>query len=78
MKEVGAYEAKTRFSSILDAVEKGDRISITRRGRPVALLVPAQEEKPQPASVIAALRALRKSVTLGDIPLRQLIEEGRR
>ena len=78
MKEVGAYEAKTRFSSILDEVEKGDRISITRRGRPVALLVPAREEKPQPAAVIAALRALRKSVTLEDIPLRQLIEEGRR
>ena len=78
MKKVGAYEAKTHFSLILDEVEKGNRISITRRGRPVALIVPPREEKPHPASVIAALRALRKSVTLGDIPLRQLIEEGRR
>jgi prevent-host-death family protein len=36
----GAFEAKTHFSNLLDRVEKGDRIVITRHGREVAVLAP--------------------------------------
>ncbi len=42
-KRVGAFEAKTHFSNLLDRVEKGDRIVITRHGREVAVLVPAEK-----------------------------------
>jgi len=38
----GAFEAKTHFSDLLDRVEQGDRIVITRHGRAVATLVPAK------------------------------------
>jgi prevent-host-death family protein len=38
---VGAYEAKTHLSDLLDRVEHGEELVITRRGRPVARLVPA-------------------------------------
>jgi prevent-host-death family protein len=38
MKIVGAYEAKTRLSALLDAVAKGEQVLIERRGKPVALL----------------------------------------
>ncbi len=37
----GAFEAKTHFSDLLDRVEQGDRITITRHGRVVATLAPA-------------------------------------
>jgi prevent-host-death family protein len=38
MKIVGAYEAKTKLSALLDAVAKGEQVLIERRGKPVALL----------------------------------------
>jgi prevent-host-death family protein len=38
----GAFEAKTHFSNLLDRVEQGDRIVITRHGRAIATLVPAK------------------------------------
>ena len=38
--EVGAFEAKNKLSALLDRVEKGEEIVITRHGRPVARLVP--------------------------------------
>lgn len=44
MKEsiVGAFDAKTHLSQLLDRVAQGERIQITRRGRPVAQLVPCE------------------------------------
>jgi prevent-host-death family protein len=39
-REFGAFEAKNKFAALLDRVERGDEIVITRHGRPVARLVP--------------------------------------
>ena len=39
MTEIGTFEAKNKFSELLDKVENGEEIVITRRGRPVAKLV---------------------------------------
>lgn len=41
MTEVGAFEAKNKLSALLDRVEQGEEIIITRHGRPIARLVPA-------------------------------------
>ena len=41
MKQVGIFEAKTHLSSLLDEVEKGGEVTITRHGKPVARLVQA-------------------------------------
>jgi len=80
MKIVGAFEAKTHLSSLLDEVAKGEEITITRHGTPVAKLVSATlQEKPDMNKIIEELRELRKGVTLGDdLTIRDLIEEGRR
>ena len=79
MKSVGAFEAKTHLSELLDLVALGERITITRRGVPVARLVPlSAEESRTPQEAAAALRDLRGGVTLGGADLRELIEEGRR
>jgi prevent-host-death family protein len=40
MNEVGADEARSKLSTLLDRVESGEEILITRRGKPVARLVP--------------------------------------
>ena len=42
MREVGAFEAKTHLSSLLEAVAAGEEIVITKRGKPVARLVPPE------------------------------------
>lgn len=40
MREVGIFEAKTRLSSLINDVEKGERFTITKRNLPVAMLIP--------------------------------------
>ena len=68
MQEIGAFEAKNKLGSLLDAVERGEEIVITRRGKPVARLVPAQagfdREKPAGLSK-ASSRAARASRSVG-------------
>lgn len=80
METIGAHEAKTHLSQLLDRVSKGERITITKRGVPVAVLQPPETPKKRPVSeVIADIRELRKGITLGkDCSIRELINEGRR
>jgi prevent-host-death family protein len=78
MKKVGSYEAKTRLPGLLEEVRRGARISITRRGVPVAMLVPASPDgKRDRGQAIRNLRDFRKGITLGDVSIREMIEEGR-
>lgn len=44
MRNVGAYEAKTHLPRLLDRVARGESLTITRHGHPVARLVPAEDE----------------------------------
>lgn len=80
MTSIGSYEAKTHLPELLERVAKGERILITKRGQPVAMLVPApQERQPGVAEVIRRMKALRAGNVLGKgASLRELIEEGRR
>ena len=62
-REVGAFEAKTHLSELLAAVEAGERVTITRRGKPVARLVPIEEDvMAQRAEALEKLRALREQI----------------
>jgi len=47
MGTVGSFEAKTKLAELLDKVEAGETVTITRRGRPVAQLVPVRPENEQ-------------------------------
>jgi prevent-host-death family protein len=60
MTTVGAFEAKTKLSELLDRVERGEEIVITRRGKPAARLVPpAADRAPQPKKATSEeLRAI--------------------
>lgn len=77
---VGAYEAKTHLAELLDRVERGERVTITRHGRPVAVLVPPPGVPDRTAAeAVDALLVLRAGRRLGKgLSVRDLIEEGRR
>ena len=75
---VGAYEAKTHLPRLLDQVENGDVVTITKHGRAVARLVPVSSRPSSPDSVIAELRAARVGVRRGTDSVREMVEEGRR
>ena len=73
------YEAKTHLSRLLDQVEQGETITITRHGVPVARMVPAKERSAEDVeATVRRIRQFRKGTKLGGIPLRDLIDEGRR
>jgi prevent-host-death family protein len=79
MREIGAFEAKNRLGQLLDWVEAGEEVVITRRGRVVARLVPPRSDiDPQQArAAAAAIRTMSKGVKLGRSKLKDLIAEGR-
>ena len=79
MRTVGAYEAKTHLSQLIEEVTRGERVAITKNGTPVALLVPVPSaQKPDAREVIRQLREFRRGITRGGSSIREMIEEGRR
>ena len=79
MASVGAFDAKTHLSGLLDRVAAGEEITITRHGSPVARLVPVRPSNPQRLrETIERLKAFSKGQTLGGLKIKDLIEEGRR
>ena len=80
METIGAFEAKTHLSSLLDSVARGERIAITRHGVPAALLVPTDraEQKLTHKEIVEGMRALRKRVKPGKTSVREMVNEGRR
>jgi prevent-host-death family protein len=77
---VGVFEAKNRLTALLDEVEGGGEVIITRRGKPIARLAPLTGGLNQAKARAAAegLRAASKGQTLGGLTLKALIAEGRR
>lgn len=79
MIQVGAFDAKTHLSSLLDRVIQGEEILITRRGTPVARLVPAEQaKKAGAAAAIEKLRVIRRGVRMGGLDWKHLRDQGRK
>ena len=80
MTHVALYEAKNRLSELIDRVQAGEAIAITRRGKVVArLALPESDDSvARGRDAIARLRAAREGVSLGRLDSRTLIAEGRR
>ncbi len=83
-KHVGIFEAKTHLSALLEEVEKGGEITITRHGKPVAKIVRAsaefsEEEVARRKEAIARLRANARAIDLGvsHATIKKWINEGR-
>jgi prevent-host-death family protein len=80
MASVGAFEAKTHLSDLLDRVARGEKITITRHGVPAALLIPVEEKEAKLThqEIVEGMRALRKRVKPGKMSVRDMVKEGRR
>ena len=63
MRFIGAFEAKTHLSRLLDAAENGETFTITKRGRPVARLTPpAPTDRERALRAVRNIRALRREI----------------
>ena len=80
MKQLGAYEAKTHLSQLLDDVERGESFAITKHGRPVAWLVPVSSGRTgmTVTQAIEGLRKFRVGRRLAGVGLKELVDDGRR
>lgn len=79
MRTIGAFEAKNRLSELLQVVENGEEVTITRHGRPVARLVPVdQSDRAKVREAIEWLKETRKERTLGGLNIKDLINEERK
>lgn len=79
IEKIGAFEAKTNLSKLLERVRKGERFTITRHGTPIAMLVPINVfEKADISAAIDELKEIKSRTKAGPETLRELIEEGRR
>jgi prevent-host-death family protein len=77
---VGAYEAKTHLSELLEKVEAGEEITITKHGAPVAKLVPVKKEASaqERTEAIERIQKRASGLSLRGLKVRDLISEGRR
>lgn len=78
MITVGAFEAKTHFSTLLERVARGEEVLITRHGKPIARLVPEHViDRERVSAAIARLKELAKGCRLDGLSVRELRDEGR-
>jgi len=84
MTIVGSFEAKTKLAELLDRVESGETVTITRHGKPVAKLVPAGvdgEERARRRALIDEIKRKRAGWDRGAKPgstIADLVKAGRR
>lgn len=83
MESIGIYEAKSKLSQLVERAESGREVVITRRGKPVAKLVPAQAgQEVDRKAIMDEIRAFSKTIKLKRKltmrELREAIEWGRR
>lgn len=78
MDTVGIFEAKAKLSEIVRKAERGERITITVRGRAVADIVPSESLKREKAeAAVRRLQAMPKITGVSDETIKAWIEEGR-
>lgn len=80
MDTITDLETGAQIQSLLDRVERGEEVTITRQGKPVARLVPvcAPFDRAQAKAAADGLRELGAKLHLNGLTIRELIEEGRR
>ena len=79
MREIGAFEAKNKLGTVLDWVERGEEVVITRHGKAVARMVPvvASFDRAKAKQAAKALLETSRGLSLGGISIKELVNEGR-
>ncbi len=79
MITIGAFEAKTHLSALLERVAAGEEVVITKHGKPIARLIGAEaSDRQRVADAVATMKQLRKETTLGELSWKDLRDQGRR
>ena len=79
MITVGAFEAKTNLSALLDKVEAGEDVLITRHGKPIAKLTTYDSAPKQaPSDIVARINKIADKFTLGDNSWKEMRDFGRK
>jgi prevent-host-death family protein len=79
MRSIGSYQLKTHLSEILNAVEHGQTVIVTRHGKPIARIMPNETaEQEQTHQVVEALKKFPRTRLPKGVSIRSLIEAGRR
>ena len=79
MATIGAYEAKTHLPQVLDRVARGESLTITRHGRPVARLVPVETDRERAKAAAARIVERRRNLERTSLEeLMATIHEGHR
>ncbi len=76
IREVGSFEAKTKFSELIESVRLGDEIMVTNRGVAVARIVPISTRRSKLDQLLPRFDAIRSRSTEGP-SIRELRDEGR-
>lgn len=77
MAEIGAYDAKTHLPRLLERVQKGERFTITKHGRPIAELLPYSGHDAERARrALAQVRSLRQALARRGVSLKQILRGG--
>lgn len=79
MQTIGSYELKTHLSEVLDDVEHGQSVIVTRHGKPIARIIPEKSAaREQSRQAIESLLQFPRTKLPEGTTIRSLIEEGRR
>ena len=79
MEKMSVYDAKAHFSELIERAESGRPTVITKRGRVVAKIVPAQERAWDRSAILDEAEALRRELAIKRrFRLAELLAEGRR
>ena len=77
MAEIGAYDAKTHLPELLERVQKGERFTITKHGRPVAELLPYSGHDAERARrALARMESARKTLAQRGVRLKDILRRG--
>ena len=76
MSEIGVYEAKTYLPKLLDRIQKGERFTITKHGRPVAELIPVSRKNPEAVrQTINEIRSYREILRKRGVNTQRLLKK---
>ena len=82
MERIGIYDARAKFSELIERAAGGEEVVITRRGKPIVKLVAAESGRGtvvrRKAVAVKRIERMREEFDIRGVNIRKLIEEGRK